>query len=156
MDVDLLKRHFAHIGARVQVLSDGGHSRQMAREGTVTLDVVQDRYGELFDVRIMPMAQPRIEVLQTVPNQRHLLLLTQADDAAEKNKFLCGHDERHWFVAAVPGRSVATVRSAMEALKPPVLLPARPRLASRHGAGIGARTRHSVVRASGSSFRLPD
>ena len=40
MDVDLLKRHFAHIGARVQVRSDGGRSRSMAREGTVTLDVV--------------------------------------------------------------------------------------------------------------------
>ena len=107
MDVDLLKRHFAHIGARVQVRSDGGRSRSIAHEGTVTLDVVQDRFGELFDVRIMPKAEPRIEVLQAVPNQRHLLLLTQSHAAAEKNKFLCGHDERHWFVAAVPGRSVA-------------------------------------------------
>lgn len=119
MDVDLLKRHFAQIGARVQVRSDGGRPRQIAREGTVTVDVVQDRFGELFDMRIMPMAEPRIEVLQAVPNQRHLLLLTQAHATAEKNKFLCGHDERHWFVAAVPGRSVATVSSAMEALKPP-------------------------------------
>jgi hypothetical protein len=91
----------------------------MAREGMVTLDVVQDRLGELFELRIMPMAEPRIEVLQIVANQRHLLLLTQANANAEKNKFLCGHDERHWFVAAVPGRSVATVSSAMAALKPP-------------------------------------
>jgi hypothetical protein len=83
MDVDLLKRHFAHIGARVQVRSDGGRSRSMAREGTVTLDVVQARFGELFDVRIMPMAEPRIEVLQAVPNQRHLLLLTQVLRAVE-------------------------------------------------------------------------
>src|SRR5262249_46735590 len=119
MDVDLLKRHFARIGARVQVRLDGGRSRRIAREGTVTLDVVQDRFGELFDMRILPMAEPRIEVLQAVPNQRHLLLLTQAHATAEKNKFLCGHDERHWFVAAVPGRNVATVSSAMEALKRP-------------------------------------
>ena len=49
MDVDLLSRHFAHIGARVQVRSDGGRSRRMAREGGVTLDVVQDRFGELFE-----------------------------------------------------------------------------------------------------------
>lgn len=118
MDVDLLSRHFAHIGARVQVRSDGGRSRRMARQSSVTLDVVRDRFGELFEMRIMPSAEPRIEVLQTVSNQRHLLLLTQMNDTAEKNKFLCGHDERHWFVAAVPGRSVATVRSAMEALKP--------------------------------------
>jgi len=45
MDVDLLSRHFAHIGARVQVRSDGGRSRRMSREGGVTLDVVRDRFG---------------------------------------------------------------------------------------------------------------
>ena len=84
MDVDLLSRHFAQIGARVQVRSDGGRSQRMAREGGVTLDVVQDRFGEMFDVRIMPMAEPQIEVLQSVPNQRHLLLLTQAHGTAEK------------------------------------------------------------------------
>jgi len=37
---------------------------------------------------------------------------------APGGKFLCGHDERHWFVAAVPGRGVSNVRTAMEALKP--------------------------------------
>src|SRR4051812_30165728 len=136
MDVDLLSRHFAHIGARVQVPSDSGRSRRMAREGGVTLDVVQDRFGELFELRIMPMAEPRIEVLQAVPNQRHLLLLTQMNDTAEKNKFLCGHDERHWFVAAVPGRSVATVSSAMEALKPPGVAAVEARF------GLSARRRN--------------
>ena len=30
MDVDLLKRHFAHIGGRVQVRSDGGRGRLTA------------------------------------------------------------------------------------------------------------------------------
>ena len=31
----------------------------------------------------------------------------------------CGHDERHWFVAAVPETAaVSTVATAMEALKP--------------------------------------
>ena len=153
MDVDLIKRHFAHVGARVQVRSDGGRGRQMAREGGVTLDVVQDRFGELFDVRIMPMAQPRIEVLQTVPNQRHLLLLTQADDAAEKYKFLCGHDERHWFVAAVPGRSVATVRSAMEALKPPGVVDREAQV------GLSARRRNrrknEAFRRQGEWFFVP-
>jgi hypothetical protein len=37
----------------------------------------------------------------------------------EKSKFLCGHDERHWFVAAIPEAApVGTVRQAKEALKP--------------------------------------
>jgi hypothetical protein len=153
MDVDLLKRHFAHIGARVQVRSDGGRSRRIAREGNVTLDVVQDRFGELYDMRIMPMAEPRIEVLQAVPNQRHLLLLTQAHATAEKNKFLCGHDERHWFVAAVPGRSVATVSSAMEALKPPGIAA----LEARFGLSERRRNRrkNEAFRRQGEWFFVP-
>ena len=153
MNVDLLKRHFAHIGARVQVRSDDGRSRSIAREGTVTLDVIQDRFGELFDVRVMPMAEPRIEVLQAVPNQRHLLLLTQAHATAEKDKFLCGHDERHWFVAAVPGRSVATVRSAMEALKPPGLAA----LEARFGLSERRRNRrkNEAFRRQGEWFFVP-
>ncbi len=36
----------------------------------------------------------------------------------EKQKFLCGHDERHWFVCAVPGASVSNVKAAKEALQP--------------------------------------
>jgi hypothetical protein len=153
MDFDLLKRHFAHIGARVQVRSDGRRSGRTAREGNVTLDVLRDRCGELFDVRIMPMAEPRIEVLQAVPDQRHLLLLTQAHATAEKNKFLCGHDERHWFVAAVPGRSVATVSSAMEALKPPGLaaLEARIGLSERQR----NRRKNEVFRRQGEWFFVP-
>ena len=36
-----------------------------------------------------------------------------------KDKFLCGHDERHWFVAGVPERAaVSSVVTAKEALKP--------------------------------------
>ena len=39
-----------------------------------------------------------------------------------KDKFLCGHDERHWFVAGVPERApVSNVVTAMEALKPDVV-----------------------------------
>src|SRR5262249_24665590 len=36
-----------------------------------------------------------------------------------KSRFLLGHDERHWFVAAIPEESpVSTVHAAMQALKP--------------------------------------
>jgi len=46
------------------------------------------------------------------------LLMSEQQDG--KHKFLCGHDERHWFVAAVPENraSVANVQTACEALKP--------------------------------------
>lgn len=153
MDVDLLKRHFAHIGARVQVRSGVSRSWSAAPPSPVTLDVIEDRLGELFELRILPAAEPRIEVLQKLPHQRHLLLLTQAEDAAEKSKFLCGHDERHWFVAAVPGRSVATVRSAMEALKPPGVV------AREAQVGLSARQRHrrknEAFRRQGEWFFVP-
>src|SRR5438874_10650679 len=38
----------------------------------------------------------------------------------QKSKFLCGHGERHWFVAAVPesARGVSGVVEAMRALQP--------------------------------------
>jgi hypothetical protein len=44
-------------------------------------------------------------------------------DGAEKSKFLCGHDERHWFVAAVPeaARGVTGVATAKAALQPPAV-----------------------------------
>jgi hypothetical protein len=43
-------------------------------------------------------------------------------EGREKHKFLCGHDERHWFVAAVPERAtVANVRTAFETLRPPAV-----------------------------------
>ena len=56
-------------------------------------------------------------MLDAEPADRHLLLLVRENGA--KNKLLCGHDERHWFVAAVPeGAGASTVASAKEALKP--------------------------------------
>src|SRR5262249_18481361 len=52
-------------------------------------------------------------------DDRHLLLMTRNGNG-EKRKFLMGHDERHWFVAAIPEAApVGTVRQAKESLKPP-------------------------------------
>jgi hypothetical protein len=51
-----------------------------------------------------------------------LLLLSRQFDATgvlAKQKFLCGQDERHWFVAAIPeDEPVSTVAGAQTALKP--------------------------------------
>jgi hypothetical protein len=55
-------------------------------------------------------------VIDIRPEQRHLLLMARRDNG--KQKFLCGHDERHWFVCAVPGASVSNVVNAMESLQP--------------------------------------
>lgn len=118
MDVNVLQRQFGRIGARARVRWLDGRRDT----GAVALDIVRDGAGELFDIR-MPKSNPaEVEVLQSAPQLRHLLLMAR-DAGGEKHKFLCGHDERHWFVAAVPERlAVSTVRNAMEALKPPMLV----------------------------------
>jgi hypothetical protein len=61
-------------------------------------------------------ADVKVRVVDVAPKGRHLLLMSEIDGA--KEKFLCGHDERDWFVAAVPGRP-SNIVQAMELLKPP-------------------------------------
>lgn len=54
---------------------------------------------------------------------RHLLLFartTNEQGEIQKQRFLCGHDERAWFVAPIPG-AVSSVRQAKEALKPRII-----------------------------------
>jgi len=46
-----------------------------------------------------------------------LLFVRTAGEKGRLDRFLCGHDEREWFVAAVPGRA-SSVRQAMEVLQP--------------------------------------
>ena len=50
------------------------------------------------------------------PASRHLVLMVR--DGNDKNKFLLGRDERHWFAAAVPGDGVHDVRTAIASLRP--------------------------------------
>lgn len=114
MDVNTLERHFARMGARAQVRWIAG--RPALR--TVRLNIVHDRQGEMFDIQVSKDNPADLEIIHSEPKQRHLLLMTRTE-TDEKHKFLCGHDERHWFVAAVPEtRGVSSVRTAMEALKP--------------------------------------
>jgi hypothetical protein len=98
------------MGARVgsAVHNDPGHIR---------VDVKRDRYGEYFEV--LAGKRVRVVVPDVQPDMRHLLLVAHREGAIDKQKFLCGHDERHWFAAAVPEvRGVSGVRTAIEALKP--------------------------------------
>jgi len=74
-------------------------------------------YLEFFEIVRPPGSEAEVAVLDVQPADRHLLLLVR--EGAEKSKFLCGHDERHWFVAGIPESApVGTVRQAKEALKP--------------------------------------
>ena len=114
MDTALLDIKFARIGARLKVAD---RLDRRTPTSVVSLDVGVDRRGEFFEVARPPEADVRIDVLDVQPADRHLLLLIR--EGSEKSKFLCGHDERHWFVAGIPEAApVGTVRQAKEALKP--------------------------------------
>jgi hypothetical protein len=113
MNAHLLERHFAKIGARAKL-------RPVTRPNRVdgvSINMGADRDGEFFDIAVRREATADLSVIDAQPRLRHLVLMSRDDDG--KHKFLCGHDERHWFVAAVPERAaVSTVATAMEALKP--------------------------------------
>ena len=111
MDTSVVERMFGRIGARVKV------SDEVSRQRRVGIDISSDNRGEYFDIRIGPQEQVIYEVIDLRPEMRHLLLMARKPN--DKEKFLCGHDERHWFVCAVPGSSISSVKSAMEALQPP-------------------------------------
>src|SRR5262249_10351575 len=82
-----LVRHFATIGARARVAT---------MRGPVALAIQRDARGELFDSRL-----PRgtgTAILDARRDERHLVMLV--GEGPDRSRFLCGHDERHWFVAA--------------------------------------------------------
>jgi hypothetical protein len=126
MGLEILERHFGQIGAdlKVQLLPTYlGRSRTLNRE--FDLDVQESGRDELFLLRVREDLQEVLEfsTVNVQPDLRHLLLLvkdpTEPRSDIGKQKFLCGHDERHWFVAHVQNQS-RTVAEAMESLKPPV------------------------------------
>src|ERR1044072_9413527 len=113
METELLSKMFERIGARVQVTANvspwpGGG-----------IDIKTDRHGEYLDIKVEASDEVEYQVVDVRPDMRHLLLMARREEG--KQKFLCGHDERHWFVCAVPGHAVSSVVSAMEALQPLVV-----------------------------------
>jgi len=121
-----LPDHFEKMGSRLKVGELPVPWRK--DEGPwYTLDIGRDRRGSYFDMKLRPDTEFDIWVPDTMPRLRHLLLMIrhlEKDKAvAPLHRFLCGHDERDWFAAAVPNRGrVSSVMDALEALKPtPVL-----------------------------------
>lgn len=133
MDLRSLGRHFERIGAELELetIAVGASSRKMtprqrlALNSGYALDVIEERRNERYALILREDEAPQLEFvpLDVQPNLRHLLLMVRKVDedgvavGTQKSKFLCGHDERHWFVA-VPDNSVSLVTEAMEALKP--------------------------------------
>lgn len=111
MRTDVLERHYASIGAHVEAIEG-------ATRGGPWIDIRTDGRGERFVIGYADSREDDLEVVHVDRARRHLLLLTRRGD--RKSKFLCGYDERHWFVAAVPedAPGVTSVPTAMAALQP--------------------------------------
>jgi len=108
MSTETLKRGFTRIGARLEIADPPWL-------GMPRIDVRGGRFLVSF-----PGGNDEVdvEIVDARPKERHLLLLVRG--GAAKSKFLCGYDERHWFVAAVPeaARGVSGVAAAKAALQP--------------------------------------
>lgn len=130
MDAKLSKR-FGELGARVrETVSPRIRARDLRRnpvlgarlaaeQATLSIDIRHDVAGEYFDVR--RGADVAVRILDVEPKDRHLVLQAKipAGRKYREATFLCGHDEYHWFVAAIPESAAArTVQNAKDALKP--------------------------------------
>lgn len=128
MSLEILKRRFAKMGAalEVQVVPAAGRQfrqRPRALQPDYLFDVTNEK-GFALTLREDAVNKLEFLVVDLQPQQRHLLLLLKRLEAAagrRKEKFLCGHDERHWFIAPVSD-SLANVEQAFEALKPAAVL----------------------------------
>jgi hypothetical protein len=150
MNTNLLDAKFARIGARLKVADSP--SRRTRTAGVVSLDVQSDRRGEFFEIARPPGSGAEVAVLDVRPADCHLLLLVR--EGKEKSKFLCGHDERHWFVAGIPESApVGTVAQAKEALKPAEVLVAQ--AGKRLRAGDRNRRKNAAFVRQGEWFFLP-
>jgi hypothetical protein len=124
MNANNLESKFATMGARLKVREIPSHWRQGDRTWIsprdFAVDIQRDTRGEFFELRVPTHLSDSLEVSvpQIEPKQRHLLLQVRKSGAeTQLDRFLCGHDEREWFVAAVPG-GASSVRQAMDALQP--------------------------------------
>jgi hypothetical protein len=108
MSNQLLLRRFVEIGARAKLV----------RSGRLRIDVRRDRVGEYFELGLAGNRAVVAHVVDADQYDQALVLLVR--DGGVKSKFLCGFDERHWFVAAVPesAPNVTGVVSAKDALQP--------------------------------------
>ncbi len=144
MGTEVLERRFAAIGARVKVI-------RTTHVDAARIDIGSDRRGEFFELRWAGGAGISLDVVEADRDDRSLLLLVR--EGGEKSKFLCGFDERHWFVAAIPetARGVTGVASAKDALQPPAVREAVARVRPRDR----FRRRNAAYVRQGEWFFLP-
>jgi len=130
-----IANRFAHMGARFRIVRPENLPRRR-RRADYALDLVSDKRGQRFELQVTAQREAELDliVLQCDRVDQHLLVLVKAPVA--NDRFLCGYDEREWFVAAVPG-SPSTILQAKLALQPDEVRDA----ADRAGLSDSERTR---------------
>jgi hypothetical protein len=160
MNTQPIESGFAQMGARVKVREIPSRWTQGDRSWIspqdYSLDIHRDGKGEFFELRVPTHLSDTLDVtvMQSEPKQRHLLLFVRKPgDKPQLDRFLCGHDEREWFIAAVPG-GASSVRQAMDALQP---VPVRQALAS-HKVSTNKRysRKNRAFRRQGEWFFVPE
>ena len=111
MNAHMIERQFAKIGARASVRNDA----QRNVDTGVRIDIGHDTEGEFFDIAVTRGSTSGLVVVDTQPRLRHLLLLSRQDD--DKHKFLCGHDERHWFATMLDGTPIPASASTLATIR---------------------------------------
>lgn len=147
MSQSILERQFEAIGARIKT--------SVLPRGELRINILSDGQGEFFDLQVNPESVSAVQTLNADRHDRHLLLLAKVQDdkgLTQKQRFLCGHDERAWFVASVPGNA-STVRQAKEALKPASVRALQDRLGVR--AKHRNRRRNQAFVRQGEWFFVP-
>jgi hypothetical protein len=119
-----LRQAFAEIGAQLA---------QDLRGQRFGINIISLQHQEAYQFRYPLQGELWIEVLDVHPRLRHLVLDVSGDRLPVSGRFLCGHDESHWFVAGLQfGRKSASVRGAMESLKPDLVKREQRRQQVRH------------------------
>lgn len=126
MNSTLLKKKFKEMGSRIKLESFSPF--ESSNKIGITVDIKKDKKGEYFRLASKDSDAFTDYVLDVNKTDRHLLLMLK-NGKTEPMKFLCGHDEREWFVAAIPeSAGASSIAEAKEALKPPQVLAAQSKL----------------------------
>lgn len=118
-----LHTSFRKIGAFVLASPAATDSRRVRGEVRRRI-TVRDR---TFELSLSPTTLAVVSDCR--PDDRHLVLNLQ-NPGGKPERFLCGFDERHWFVAAVTG---TTVSAAKDSLMPRAVREVAERSGLRHG-----------------------
>src|SRR4051812_28225303 len=113
MNAKQIESGFGQMGARFKIrelptrqITVPVWMRRNLAQPDYAMDIRRDQHGAFFELRVPRNLNDSLEVTvaQAEPKSRHLLLFVRKNgDKPQLDRFLCGHDEREWFVAAVPG-----------------------------------------------------